>query len=102
MKIRMLSTQNGSLDGIRVKEYHVGAEYDLSGSAGGRDLAQAFVGARMAVEIKGDAPADLPQSKPKADEADEPGPPAPELEAKVIEAAPQNKVLAAPKGKGKK
>lgn len=56
MKIKMLSTQSGSIDGVRVSPYVADAEYDLTGSAGERDLAAAFIGARMAVEV-GTAPA---------------------------------------------
>lgn len=51
MKITMLSTQNGSVDGIRVKEYTQGVTYDLTDSPGARSLAAAFVGAAMAVEV---------------------------------------------------
>lgn len=55
MKIRMLTTENGSVDGIRVTTYSAGTEYDLSHCQGARDLAAAFVGARMAVEVAGEA-----------------------------------------------
>ncbi len=48
MKIKMLTTAPGSVDGIRVTEYEAGTEYDLSATAGERDLAEAFVGAGMA------------------------------------------------------
>ena len=45
----MLSTQNGSVDGIRVSAYLADSEYDLSDSPGERSLAKAFVDAGMAV-----------------------------------------------------
>jgi hypothetical protein len=48
MKIRMLSTAPGSVDGIRVATYEGGAEYDLSETAGARELAAAFVDAGLA------------------------------------------------------
>lgn len=48
MKILMLKTENGSIDGIRVTVYAAGAEYDLSETPGSRDLAAAFVAAGMA------------------------------------------------------
>lgn len=55
MKIRMTTTENGSTDGIRVTVYQDGVEYDLSATAGERDLASAFVGAGMAVEVIAEA-----------------------------------------------
>lgn len=58
MKIRMISTQNGSTDGIRVSLYEADKEYDLTATDGERDLAEAFVGAGMA-EICVDAKAQL-------------------------------------------
>lgn len=54
MKIRMLTTENGSIDGIRVQSYEAETVHDLSDTAGGRDLAAAFVGAGMAVEVAGE------------------------------------------------
>lgn len=100
MKIRMLSTQNGSLDGIKVAKYEAGVEYDLSATAGGRALAQAFVGACMAVEVSAlpAVPAES-QSEPVAVEPGE----HPTPEAKAIDAAPENKAHdIAPKRKGRK
>lgn len=52
MKIRMTSSQKGSCDGIHITEYLAGTLYDLSDSKGARELAAAFVGARMAVEVE--------------------------------------------------
>jgi hypothetical protein len=51
MHIRMLKTAGGSTDGIRVKSYDEGQEYDLSGTAGARELAESFVGADLAEEV---------------------------------------------------
>jgi hypothetical protein len=51
MLIRMLSTAPGSVDGIRVAQYEAGLEYDLTATAGSRDLAEAFVGADLAEEV---------------------------------------------------
>lgn len=48
MKIRMLNTERGSVDGICVSLYEVGREYDLSRTVGERDLAAAFIGAELA------------------------------------------------------
>lgn len=50
MKIRMLKSAPGSVDGIRVGMYEVGQEYDLTATAGSRDLAISFVGAGLAEE----------------------------------------------------
>lgn len=51
MNILMLSTQPGSVDGIRVASYEEGREYDLTGTAGAQELAAAFVGAGLAEEV---------------------------------------------------
>jgi hypothetical protein len=51
MHIRMLKTENGSVDGIRVKQFVEDEQYDLTATAGERDLAAAFVGAGLAVEV---------------------------------------------------
>lgn len=51
MVIRMLSDQVGAIDGIHTASYREGVLYDLSDSKGARELATAFVGARMAVEV---------------------------------------------------
>lgn len=53
MKIKMLETQRGSVDGCRVKTYEAGVEYDLSASAGAKDLARAFVDAGFAEAADG-------------------------------------------------
>jgi hypothetical protein len=70
MKIHMLSTERGSVDGIRVASYEAGQEYDLTATAGARDLAEAFVGAGLAEEV-GAAKAAVDQGA-AADEAEAP------------------------------
>lgn len=69
MKIKMLTSAPGSVDGIRVQQFDADFEYELSGTEGELDLAAAFVGAGMAIEIGG-APstsdsADAPVSRKK-------------------------------------
>lgn len=59
MRIKMLRTERGSVDGVRVAVYRAGEEYDLA-SPGGRDLATAFIGAGVAVEIGEATKADAP------------------------------------------
>jgi hypothetical protein len=54
MKIRMLTTERGSVDGVLVTAYEADQEYDLTATAGARDLAKAFVGAGLAVEVGAD------------------------------------------------
>lgn len=96
MKIRMLSTQKGSIDGIRIKEYEVGAEYELGTSPGAADLAHAFIGARMA-----EAVADVTVAPAAAASVDL----EPEIEEMAVEAASENKVKPAvpeTKRKGRK
>lgn len=93
MKIRMLQTENGSLDGIKVSTYDAGVEYDLTGTPGARDLAQAFVGASMAVEVLAAAPGPQAAGQPDMIEL------AAEPEQKAVEVAPENNALAAPSTK---
>ena len=50
MKILMLKTTAGSVDGIRVTTYAEGQSYDLTATKGARDLAAALVGAGLAKE----------------------------------------------------
>jgi hypothetical protein len=50
MKITMLTTVPGSIDGIRVAQYEAGIEYDLATTDGARELAAAFVDAGFAHE----------------------------------------------------
>ncbi|MRV72560.1 hypothetical protein GJ700_12665 [Duganella sp. FT92W] len=56
MKIKMISTTPGSVDGIRVTTYLAGETYDLGGNAGECDLAAAFVAAGLATEAPDDDP----------------------------------------------
>jgi hypothetical protein len=51
MKIVMKETADGSVDGISTATYKAGEEYDLTATAGARDLAEAFVGAGLAEEV---------------------------------------------------
>jgi hypothetical protein len=64
MKIQMLSTRKGSVDGINLSVYEAGSVHDLSASKGGRELATVFVREGWAVD-----------------------------ESKAIESAPENKML---------
>lgn len=66
MKILMLSTVPGSVDGIRVASFEADQEYDLTATEGARALAAAFVGAGLANEV-GQPPA---VSAPTAAESD--------------------------------
>jgi len=63
MRIKMLKTAPGSIDGIRVSQYEAGAEYDLSHSQGEIDLALAFVGARLAVVVAETKPVSTYETK---------------------------------------
>lgn len=114
MKIKMLSTQNGSVDGIRVKSYAADTEHDLSDSVGARSLAKAFVDAGMAVicgveSTLGGSIDPQPNLEPFAekyfegviDSRPENAEPGVQIDAngldpiaeKAIEAAPENKML---------
>lgn len=68
MKIKMLSTQKGSINGIQIATYEAESVHDLSASKGEIELAQAFVGSGMAEVYQPD-------------------------ETKAIEAAPENKMM---------
>jgi len=85
MKIKMLKTVPGSLDGIRVTTYEAGVEYELGNSAGARDLAQALVNARFAIESPPD-PVTPTQIEPASAGFFT-------SEEKAIDAAPENKML---------
>jgi len=63
MQIRMLITAPGSVDGIRVASYVADQEYDLTATAGERDLAAAFVGSGLAEEV-GAGPAPVVDAAP--------------------------------------
>lgn len=53
MLIRMIKTENGSVDGVRVQPYVEGEEYDLSATDGHISLARAFIEAGFAEEVDG-------------------------------------------------
>lgn len=105
MKIKMLSTQNGSLDGICISTYTVGTEYDLGDTAQAKSLAKAFIGARMAIEVPLETtsaviekPASAGFFTPVYHHAD--GTLSPEIHGdgsgemlKAIESAPENKMV---------
>lgn len=83
MKIKMLKTEKGSTDGLKVGTYEQGQEYDLSSTSGERELAAAFIGARMAEHVVDEPTAPVVIAEEKAA-------PAPE-ENKAMAAAPENK-----------
>lgn len=87
MKIQMLSTQNGSIDGIHLSVYKIGSVHDLTGSKGERDLAAVFVREGWAVEAPPD-PATPAKSQPAPA-----GFFSPVDDAKAIESAPENKMV---------
>lgn len=87
MKIQMLSTQNGSIDGIHLSVYKTGSVHDLSASKGERELATVFVREGWAVEVP-PYPANLVPSQPASA-----GFFMPVDEAKAIESAPENKMV---------
>lgn len=62
MRIKMTSTQTGSVDGIRASGYVEGEEYDLTHTEGERDLARVFVQEGWATEVDG-------KKQPKQSEA---------------------------------
>jgi hypothetical protein len=67
MKILMLSTEPGSVDGFRVSTYEAGREYDLTEPAGARELAAAFVAAGLAEQVNA-SPASVGDDEPAGDE----------------------------------
>jgi hypothetical protein len=70
VKIRMLTTQRGAEDGVTLRTYEAGKEYDLSHSPGQLDLAAVFVREGWAEEVRAAAPPPAPESS-----APEPAPP---------------------------
>jgi hypothetical protein len=66
MRIRMLKTVPGSIDGIQVKSYGAGKDYDLTATDGERSLATALVNAQYAEEIGEKSLQDAPQNKAMA------------------------------------
>ncbi len=71
MKIRMLSTRRGADDGITVRTYEAGAEYELPETPRGQDLAEVFlregwaVDADAAVEPEAAEPELEPEPRPR-------------------------------------
>jgi hypothetical protein len=88
MKIRMLKTTPGSVDGIKVATYEAGKEYDLGASPGAVDLGKALVGAKLAEEVA-DEPAAAPVSIMSVKPAGGPEP-EPELEPETASAPEEN------------
>lgn len=89
MKIRMLSTQKGSIDGIHLATYESGSVHDLSGSKGERELAAVFV-------REGWAAVDAPPPDTAIRAQKQPATAGfftPIDEAKAIEASPEDKML---------
>jgi len=87
MRIKMLSTQKGALDGICISTYTAGAEYDLGNTAQAKALAQAFIGARMAIEVTQETASSVIEKPATA------GFFTTAEEAKAIESAPENKMV---------
>jgi hypothetical protein len=87
MKIKMLSTQKGSIDGIHLATYEAGSVHNLSASKGERELATVFVREGWAVEAPPD-PVTPAQEQPASA-----GFFMPVDEAKAIEAATENKMV---------
>lgn len=88
MKIKMLSTQKGSIDGIHLAVYETGSVHDLRSSKGERELATVFVREGWAVEVPPDPPATPAQEQPASA-----GFFMPVDEEKAIESSPENKML---------
>lgn len=68
MRIRMLKTTPGSVDGIKISTYEAEQEYDLTATHGERQLAAAFVGAGLAVDLSAKASAPSAQEQAPADQ----------------------------------
>lgn len=95
MRIRMLKTENGSVDGIRVASYEGGAEYVLAATDGERSLAAAFVSAGCAV--------DLDSGEHRAADAGAAAPADPEIDKSAAPAADREPAApAAKQGRAKK
>lgn len=76
MHIRMLKTENGSVDGIRVSSYERDSEYVLASTDGERSLAAAFVSAGLALDLTRAAGTAAVQAEPAAPADPEPESPA--------------------------
>jgi len=87
----MISTQKGSIDGIHLAVYEASSIHDLSASKGERELAAAFIGAGMAVEvIEGTVESRPDNSEPCVQIGPQGLEPVAE---KAITSAPENKML---------
>ena len=88
MRLRMLKTVRGAADGVSLKDYVEGSEHEIGGNFRADDLAQAFINASYAVEVKPEAkkPPAPPPSPPKLPAKDEKPPEQPP--APVADAAP--------------
>lgn len=93
MRIRMLESKSGSEDGVRLKDFKAGKEYELEDSPRGRDLGEAFIRYGWAVEASAKPAAPAPEPKKEPEPSPEPPPKTPEPAA-VAESAPV--VLAEP------
>jgi len=92
MRIRMLKTAPGSIDGVRITSYEAGQEYDLSSTPSERFLASNFVSAQLAEEAGGaSAVAVTDLSKVASASAAEPPVPSGDDAAPALEAKPARK-----------
>lgn len=65
MKLRMLKSVPGAIDGMNVKTYEEGEEYEIGGDARADDLARAFLKGKFAQVVAEKAP-------PRAEEPKKP------------------------------
>lgn len=95
MRIRMLKTESGSVDGIRVRSYEKDSDYVLASTDGELSLAAAFVGAGLAVDLGGASGSTAVKAEPSA-------PIDPELENRAAAIEPAFAPPAAKPGRAKK
>lgn len=76
MQIRMLVTQRGSEDGVRVQTYEAGLVYQLEPTTRGQELGEVFLREKWAELVRVDSPPPPPPAVP-------PEAPAPALEAAI-------------------
>lgn len=83
----MLSTVPGSVDGFQVASYEAGQEYDLTATAGAKELAVALVDAGLAEEVgakvEPPAEADHAANEDGGEGAEAPAPTRPSRRAKA-------------------
>lgn len=87
MKIIMLSTVPGSVDGFRVTTYQADVEYDLGATDGERALAHAFVDAGLAEESGAAMTSAAAEAVTEADATAEPAEGAPAKPGRKAKAA---------------